>query len=56
MSATLIAALARGGVRLNSMYGHGYTDVDFPLDVEFVPGSAPKMVRLQVEGYRYWRP
>ena len=59
-TATLIAALARGGVRFKacriSMRGHGYTDADFPLEVEFVPAGAPEMVRLQVEGYRYWQP
>lgn len=60
MSATLIAALAWGGVRFKacriSMRGHGYTDADFPLEVEFVPAGAPEMIRLQMEGYRYWRP
>lgn len=59
-TATLIAALARGGVRFKacriSMRGHGYTDGDFPLEVEFVPAGAPEMIRLQMEGYRYWRP
>lgn len=59
-TATLIAALAREGVRFKacriSMRGHGYTDADFPLEVEFVPAGAPEMVRLQMEGYRYWRP
>lgn len=29
---------------------------DFPLEVEFVPVGAPEMVRLQIQGYRYWRP
>ena len=57
---TLIAALVREGVRFKacriSMRGHGYTDADFPLEVEFVPAGAPEMVRLQVEGYRYWQP
>ena len=59
-TATLIAALAREGVRFKacriSMRGHGYTDADFPLEVEFVPAGAPEMIRLQIEGYRYWRP
>ncbi len=59
-TATLLAALAREGVRFKacriSMRGHGYTDADFPLEVEFVPAGAPEMVRLQMEGYRYWRP
>jgi len=59
-TATLLAALARQGVRFKacriSMRGHGYTDADFPLEVEFVPAGAPEMIRLQMEGYRYWRP
>ncbi len=59
-TATLIAALAREGVRFKacriSMRGHGYTDADFPLEVEFVPAGAPEMLRLQMQGYRYWRP
>jgi intracellular sulfur oxidation DsrE/DsrF family protein len=59
-SATLLAALAREGVRFKacriSMRAHGYTDADFPLEVEFVPAGAPEMIRLQMEGYRYWRP
>jgi intracellular sulfur oxidation DsrE/DsrF family protein len=59
-TATLLAALAREGVRFKacriSMRGHGYTDADFPLEVEFVPAGAPEMIRLQMAGYRYWRP
>jgi intracellular sulfur oxidation DsrE/DsrF family protein len=59
-TATLLAALAREGVRFKacriSMRGHGYTDADFPLEVEFVPAGAPEMIRLQTTGYRYWRP
>lgn len=46
-TATLLAALAREGVRFKacriSMRGHGFTDNDFPMEVE-------------MEGYRYWRP
>ena len=38
------------------MRGHGYTDADFPLEVEFVPAGAPEVIRLQMENYRYWRP
>ena len=59
-TATLIAALARLGVRFKacriSMRGHGYTDADFPLEVEFVPAGAPEMIRLQMQGFHYWRP
>lgn len=59
-TATLIAALAREGVRFKacriSMRGHGYTDADFPLEVEFVPAGAPEIIQLQMQGCRYWRP
>lgn len=59
-TATLIVALAHNGVRFKacriSMHGHGYTDADFPLEVEFVSAGAPEMIRLQMQGYRYWRP
>ena len=59
-TATLLAALAMQGVRFKacriSMRGHGYTDKDFPLEVEFVPAGAPEMIRLQMTGHRYWRP
>lgn len=52
--------LTRVGVRFKacriSMRGHGYTDADFPLEVEFVPAGAPEVIRLQMENYRYWRP
>ena len=59
-TATLLATLARQGVRFKachiSMRAHGYTDADFPLEVEFVPAGAAEMIRLQMTGYRYWRP
>jgi len=59
-TATLLAALAMQGVRFKacgiSMRAHGYTVKDFPLEVEFVPAGAPEMIRLQMTGYRYWRP
>lgn len=29
---------------------------DFPLEVEFVPAGAPEVIRLQMEGYKYWKP
>lgn len=59
-TATLLAALARQGVRFKacriSMRSHGLKEDDFPMEVDFVPAGAPEMVRLQLEGYRYWRP
>ena len=29
---------------------------DFPLEVEFIPAGAPEVIRLQMQGYKYWRP
>ncbi|OJZ17752.1 MAG: hypothetical protein BGP21_02240 [Thiobacillus sp. 65-29] len=59
-TATLLAALARQGVRFKacriSMRSHGLKEDDFPMEVDFVPAGAPEMVRLQLQGYRYWRP
>jgi len=59
-TATLVAALSREGVRFKacriSMRSHGFSDADFPMEVEFVPAGAPEMVSLQMKGYRYWRP
>ena len=48
-------SLTRVGVRFKacriSMRPHGYTDADFPLEVEFVPAGIPEMIRLQMRGY-----
>ena len=59
-TATLLAALARQGVRFKacriSMRGHGLKEEGFPMEVDFVPAGAPEMVRLQLQGYRYWHP
>lgn len=59
-TATLLAALSHQGVRFKacriSMRGYRLKDDDFPLEVEFVPAGAPEMIRLQMAGFRYWRP
>lgn len=59
-TATLLAALARQGVKFKacriSMRGHGLKDDDFPMEVDFVSAGAPEIIRLQLRGYRYWRP
>lgn len=59
-TAMLLAALALQGVRFKacriSMKAHELADADFPMEVEFVPAGAPEMIRLQMQGYRYWRP
>lgn len=59
-TATLLAALSRQGVRFKacriSMRGYKLKDDDFPLEVEFIPAGASEMIRLQMAGFRYWRP
>lgn len=59
-TATLVAALQRQGVKFKacriSMRANDFKDDDFPLEVEFVSAGAPEMIRLQTQGYRYWRP
>lgn len=39
-----------------SMRAWDYKQEHFPLEVEFVPAGAPEMIRLQMQGYKYWRP
>jgi intracellular sulfur oxidation DsrE/DsrF family protein len=39
-----------------SMRAWQLEEKDFPLEVEFVSAGAPEVVRLQMSGYRYWRP
>ena len=59
-TAGLVETLHRQGVRFKacriSMRASDLSESDFPLEVEFVPAGAPEMVRLQMQGYRYWRP
>jgi len=59
-TATLVADLHRQGVKFKvcriSMRASDLTEDDFPLEVEFVPAGAPEMIRLQLQGARYWRP
>lgn len=56
----LLAALARRGVSFKacriSMRAWKLKEEDFPLEVDFVPAGAPEVLRLQMKGYRYWRP
>lgn len=56
----LVTRLANRGVSFKacriSMKAWGLEEDDFPLEVEFVPAGAPEMVRLQMQGYKYWRP
>ena len=59
-TAELLANLHRQGVKFKacriSVRASDLAESDFPLEVEFVPAGAPEMIRLQMKGYRYWRP
>jgi len=56
----LLTKLANRGVTFKacriSMNAWDLKEGDFPLEVEFVPAGAPEMIRLQMEGYKYWKP
>ena len=56
----LLTKLANHGVIFKacriSMNAWDLKEEDFPLEVEFIPAGAPEIVRLQVKGYKYWRP
>ena len=56
----LLTKLANRGVKFKacriSMRAWELKEEQFPLEVEFVPAGAPEMIRLQMQGYRYWRP
>jgi intracellular sulfur oxidation DsrE/DsrF family protein len=56
----LLTKLANRGVTFKacriSMQAWGLEDNQFPLEVGFVPAGAPEVIRLQMQGYKYWRP
>jgi len=56
----LLTKLVNRGVTFRacriSMRAWGLKEEQFPLEVDFVPAGAPEMIRLQMEGYKYWRP
>ena len=56
----LLTKLANRGVTFKacriSMRAWSLKEDEFPLEVEFVPAGAPEMIRLQMQGYKYWRP
>lgn len=56
----LLTKLVNRGVSFRacriSMNAWNLKEEQFPLEVEFIPAGAPEMVRLQIEGYKYWRP
>lgn len=39
-----------------SMRAWNLKEDDFPLEVEFVPAGAPEVIRLQIQGHKYWHP
>jgi len=59
-TAQLLTKLANRGVIFKacriSMRAWELKDDDFPLEVEFVPAGAPEVMRLQMQGHKYWRP
>lgn len=56
----LLVRLADEGVTFEacriSMKAWGYNESDFPLEVKFVPAGAPEVIRLEMKGYKYWKP
>lgn len=56
----LLTKLANRGVVFKacriSMRAWDLKEEQFPLEVEFVPAGAPEIIRLQMKGYKYWRP
>ena len=56
----LLTKLANRGVEFKacriSMRAWNLTEDDFPLEVDYVPAGAPEVIRLQVKGFKYWRP
>jgi len=59
-TAQLLSKLANRGVTFKacriSMNAWGLKEDQFKLEVEFVPAGAPEMIRLQMQGYKYWKP
>lgn len=59
-TAQLVTKLTNRGVQFKackiSMRAWGLSEDQFPLEVEFVPAGAPEVVRLQMQGHKYWRP
>lgn len=56
----LLTKLANRGVTFKacriSMRAWDLKEDQFPLEVEFIPAGAPEVIRLQMQGYKYWRP
>jgi len=56
----LLSKLANRGVIFKacriSMNAWGLKEEQFKLEVDYVPAGAPEMIRLQMQGYKYWKP
>ena len=56
----LLTKLANLGVIFKacriSMRAWGLKEDQFPLEVEYIPAGATEVIKLQMEGYKYWRP
>jgi len=56
----LLSKLANRGVTFKacriSMNAWGLKEEQFKLEVEFIPAGATEMIRLQMLGYKYWKP
>lgn len=56
----LLTKLANRGVTFKacriSMKAWGLKEDDFPLEVQFIPAGATEVIKLQMQGYKYWRP
>ncbi len=56
----LLVKLANRGVIFKacriSMRAWDLKENQFPLEVDYVPAGAPEAIRLQMQGYKYWRP
>lgn len=59
-TAVLMSRLADRGVTFKacqiSMRAWNLNEGDFPVEVEFVSAGAPEVIKLQMKGYKYWRP
>jgi len=56
----LVTKLATRGVKFKacriSMRASDINEDDIAIEADFVPAGAPEVIRLQLQGYKYWRP
>lgn len=59
-TAQLLTKLAHRGVSFKacriSMNAWDLKESQFALEVDYVPAGAPEVIRLQMKGFKYWRP